>query len=384
MTIVTHYNQLSYTLGNGTVDVQVSIQGGHITARFKPSGQLIEPFAVAPWWNESIHSDEPLTNVLRGCFFCLPAGLASEYRGVRYPTHGETANGIWNYISEEDADGVRRLSLMTQTGSDRISIRKNITIKEGHPVIYLQDVVSRAAGKYPVGYHPTLQLPADIGSSRVDFSMPVFASTSPTHIEDPAQGGYSLLKENHPITDFTRVPTCTGTTVNVLKVPFTRGYEDIFMLASDETKDFCYVAVTVPSKGYVYFQLKNPRKLTGTMFWTSNAGRHYAPWSGRSHGIMSINEVCSNYYYGMAGAEQPGFIGPTRCRTYHSFDQALQPFELILGAAPTPAGFEGVADIVPAGNQKVHIIGIRDEVIEVNCDLSFIGEPGVYKSLINT
>lgn len=370
--IVQHFNHLSYQLTNKSLDVKVTIQGGHLTADFNSDEAIFSPFAIAPWWMDSCSIDSPLERVLRGCFFCLPAGLESDYEGRHYPTHGETANNTWNLLLHEQNGDSGRMMMETRIG-EQITVRKEIKINSGEPVVYLKDTVSGAKGAYPVGYHPTLQLPDELHSTYIDFSPPVFASTAPTHIEDPSKGGYSLLKEDHRITDFSKVPTIDGSIVDITAAPFTRGYEDIFMLASDKNQSFSFATVTFPSQNYLYFQLKNPRVLTGTMFWTSNAGRHYAPWCGQSHGIISINEVCSNYYYGMAAAQTPGKLGDSDSRTYHFFTGSPDSFSIMMGAVPVPEGFTRVADVIP-DPEGIVVIGTKGERIRIKCSLSFLDD----------
>src|SRR4030095_10217321 len=59
-------------------------------------------------------------------------------------------------------------------------------------------------------------------------------------------------------------------------------------------------AVTFAKERYAWFALKNPRVLASTIFWISNGGRHYAPWSGRHVNVMGIEDVTANFHKGLA------------------------------------------------------------------------------------
>ena len=95
-----HQGQPSYTIENGSVSAQTTVQGGHVTAQFRGKNRVINPFFVAPWWRESrLEGVDEVVNVLRGCWFCLPFGANTlPLNGRKYPVHGQTANGAWERV----------------------------------------------------------------------------------------------------------------------------------------------------------------------------------------------------------------------------------------------------------------------------------------------
>ena len=106
--------QPSWELGSTHVRAFVARTGGHLgPVTFRLGSRAIEPFSVAPWWNEKLDaSHPPVIRVLRGDFFCMPfGGNASTYRGERHPIHGEVANANWKFESLETIDDRATLHL---------------------------------------------------------------------------------------------------------------------------------------------------------------------------------------------------------------------------------------------------------------------------------
>ncbi len=91
--------QPSWRLQSKRVEAFVTRTGGQLApVTFDLGrGRKVQPFAIAPWWNETLGRDQPaMLRVLRGDFFCMPfGGNDKPYRGERHPPHGETANRNW-------------------------------------------------------------------------------------------------------------------------------------------------------------------------------------------------------------------------------------------------------------------------------------------------
>ena len=393
--IRTYYGQPSYTLGNNLVDVYISVQGGHLTADFKASnaggsnanteggnsgygkntGRTISPFFVAPWWKEAPYQNEDeIIKVLRGDFFCLPFGGNNEpYNGKKYPVHGETSNRNWDFISKRDTETEDEIVLSMDLKIGSGSVQKNIKLRKDEPVIYSSHRVSGFTGKAPIGHHPILKFPETTGSGIIDISPPTAGFTTPVPIEDPALGGYSRIKPGEEIKDLHSVPCIDGSMIDIGRYPTSFGYEDIVIFINDSVKDFVYSAVSFPSKGYLYFQLKNPRVLAETLLWMSNGGRHYAPWNGRVRGVLGLEEITGFYHYGIKASLNDNFFKDRGYKTYIEFtEDKLFDVKLIMGTVPVDKDFKGVKDIVKKDSYTVTIIGRGNEQIDVPCRLDFL------------
>jgi len=370
--IVDNQGQPSYLLQNDRVKVHVTVQGGHLTATFNDS---ISPFFTAPWWEEAdIGEIDQIIKILRGDFFCLPFGANTEpYEGQQHPIHGQTCNDCWDYVALDDHDGAKALRLKMDLDADGGTVEKIIRLRDGEPLIYSEHIVTGLEGKSPAGHHAILQFPQEPASGIIDMTEPVTGFTTPTPIEDSAMGGYCLLKPGQEISDRTKVPCCDGGTADLTRYPTRKGYEDVVLFISDTSKQFVFTAASFPEQGYLYFQLKDPGVLPQTLFWLSNGGRHYAPWSGRLSGVLGMEEIAGFYHYGIKESLEPNFLQERGFKPFVEFSKD-QPtsIKVIVGVVPIAGDFQGVEDIVPGAGGEITILGKGGESINVPCNLDFL------------
>ena len=206
---------------------------------------------------------------------------------------------------------------------------KTVCIREGDPILYLNHRVIGLFGSLPVAYHPTLLLSEKVGSCILSVSKPVGVFTAPTQVEDPSSGGYSLLKPDVEVADLSGVPTAFGSTVDLTRHPISSGFEDVTLLASNTQMEFAFTAVALPEAGYLYFQLKDPRRLRSTFLWMSNGGRHYPPWNGRVRNVLGVEEVTSFFHYGAKESAEPNALSDRGIATAISFNGGTEDFPLL-------------------------------------------------------
>jgi hypothetical protein len=371
-TIVNNHGQPSYLLKNDQVTVHVTVQGGHLTATFN---EIISPFFTAPWCSEADIGDiDPIIKVLRGDFFCMPFGANVEpYEGQNHPVHGKTANDCWEWVDVDNSNPEKALRLKMDLNADGSAVDKIIRLRDGEPVVYSEHVVTGFEGKSPVGHHATLQFPTEPGAGMVDMTEPVCGFTPPAPIEDPAMGGYSLLKPGEEISDRTNAPCCDGGRADLTRYPTRKGYEDVVIFVSDASKEFVFAAASFPDEGYLFFQLKDPRVLAETLFWLSNGGRHYAPWNGRIKGVLGMEEITGFFHYGIKESVQPNFLQQRGAKTFLEFkkDQPTS-IKVIMGVVPIGKDFGGVQDITRSSDGEITILGKGSETIAVPCNLDFL------------
>lgn len=367
-----HFGKFSYVVESNRTCARVTEIGGHVTAEFQLGGKTVDPFFVAPWWGEGRKElagtcDDPL----RGVFFCFPFGMSGNYGGINRPCHGFVPARAWEFCEETREDG-HTLTMSIQVPEEHAEVRQSVTVRDGETVLYLSDTVTGAEGAYPVGFHPTLRIPETPCSAIVDLSPYERCMTAPTHIEDPAKGGYCALPKDYEVTDETAVPTVYGETVNLKRQPFTRGFDDIYMYVFDQSRDFDYGTISVPSEGYLYFQLKNPAQLSNSMIWTSYCGRHYAPWNGRVNGCIELGAATNYFFYGLPGANARDPLTDAGFVMHHMFDGSPREYKLICGVVEIPADYPGVASIAKKDAETITITGRDGSVIETACRVDFL------------
>ena len=371
--IINHYNRPSYTIANEKLKVYITVEGGHLTADFFLGGKVINPFFIAPWWREAPYLNEDrILNILRGDFFCMPfGGNEDEYNGINYPVHGETCNNSWELENWDKQEDTQKICLAMDLSLQHGRVKKQIEIRENEPIIYSTHSFEGLSFKTPVGHHPTLIFPEEVGSGIIDFSPIKKAFTTPVPTENPENRGYSRLNPGIEITDLKKIPAIDGSTMDITKYPTPFGYEDIVLLINDDSRRFSYSAVTIPSKGYLYFQLKNPRVLSKTLLWMSNGGRHYPPWNGRVRAVMGIEEITAYYHYGIRQSIEKNHLQELGVNTYLDINEDTK-IKLIIGLIPIKEDFKGVKDIQEKDENTITIMGKNGEVIDVPCDITFL------------
>ena len=341
--------QPSWRVASMDVEAFVTRMGGQIgPVTFDRRGRRVQPLAVAPWAQEKQASDlPPILGALRGDFFCLPfGGNAKPFGHERHPIHGETANASWTPESLEKKGAATTLHLSLKTKVRRGRVDKFITLVDGHHAVYARHQISGMKGPMCLGHHAMLQFPDRAGSGVVSTSPFVFGQVLPEPTERPEHRGYSLLKPGAEFASFENVPTITGEKTDLSCYPARRGFEDLAMIVSDPAAPFAWTAVTFPRERYVWLGLKDPRVLRSTLFWFSNGGRHYPPWSGRHVGVLGLEEVTSYFHFGLAESARKNTLSQRGYATSIPLSPE-RPLEVnyIMAASSIPAGFDRVAAV---------------------------------------
>jgi hypothetical protein len=371
--------QDSWEVATREVRAFVTRVGGHlgpVTFRFPSRG--VQPFSVAPWWNEKPGtSNPPIIRVLRGDFFCMPfGGNASKHRNERHPVHGEVANANWSFRSLQRDDDRATLHLSLQTRVRRARVDKYITLIKGQRAIYSRHVVSRASGAMCIGQHAMLRFPDEPESGAISTSPFVYGRVFPEPLERPENRGYSLLQPGAAFDSLDRVRTITGDVTDLSRYPARRGFEDLVLMASDDRAPFAWAAVTFPGQRYVWLALKDPRVLRSTILWISNGGRHYPPWSGRHLNVMGLEEVTANFHYGLKESVAPNPLSKRGIATSVALDPR-RPLVVnyIMAVAEIARGFDRVAGVEAARN-GVRLTSNTGKSVHVPLELSFLSGGG--------
>ena len=316
-----------------------------------------------------------MLQALRGDFFCLPfGGNDTVFRGEKHPPHGETANARWQFESLDSAEGRPTLRLGLQTTVRLGRVQKEIMLADDQNVVYCKHTISGMSGPMNLGHHAMLKFPEAPGSGVISTSPFAYAQVFPGDFEKAESYGYSCLKAGAEFSSLRSVPLAVGGNADLTHYPARRGYEDLVMLVSEMGVPFAWTAVTFPQQRYVWFALKNPRVLRETVFWISNGGRHYPPWSGRHTGVMGLEEVTSYFHHGLAESVQPNPISAKSFPTCLTLDPAhplVVPY--IMGAVPIAWKCDHVSSIEPAeGGSAICLCFDNGQRLTVAVDVDFL------------
>ena len=121
-------------------------------------------------------------------------------------------------------------------------------------------------------------------------------------------------------------------------------------------------------EGDLYLSLRNPLEIPTTMFWHSNGGRDYAPWSGRHFGCLGVEEGAANHMLGLSTEKDFPGSGEVHLSQGRCVDVSH-----VIGAITWPSR-EPVAKIeYEAGELRLTGEGGSSRVIPFNGD--FLGLP---------
>lgn len=361
--------QPSWPIRSSTVEAWLTRRGGHLApVTFRLGGKTVQPYLVPPWAGKKIPASTPrILEVLRGDFFCLPFGRDPARPGS--PLHGETSNADWGAPIVVRAAG--RETLCTElalTAPRGGRVRKELTLRDGHPVVYSRHVISGLTGAATFAHHPCLRFrPAD-GEAVITTSGFRFGQVLP----DGRAGDRTLARPGAIFRQLERMPLRGGGFADFSRYPARWGHDEQIQLATAPAKPFAWTAVTWPEAGHAWFVLKDPRVLPGTLFWFSNGGVDVAPLDGELTAVLGIEDLCSHFGSGPAASAAPNTFNRRGCRTA----AILRPGEeadvrTIMGVVALPRGFTRVARIL-AGRGRITFFSPEGRRASIPLDHGFL------------
>ena len=357
------HGEASFALANRDVEVWLTRRAGHMgPVRFRLGKRWVQPYALAPWEPRDLADNfPPILKVLRGDWFCLPFGSSKGVRDV----HGETANEAWEPVETSSS----RLVLEMRVKAPACTVRKILSIREGHRAVYQEHRIEGLQGRYNFGHHAVLQFPEG-GEYHISTSPFKFGSVKPEAFSDPLNKEYGALKTGGRFTSLDKVPLANGGFTSLAEYPARRGFEDLIMVSS-RPGDFAWTAATLD--GYVWISLKDPRTLPSTLFWISNGGRHGAPWNGRHFGRLALEEVCSHFSDGLEHARRNLLKEHGVPTSLHFKAKEAKSIRSIHVVHPVAKGF-GRVERIERGQGGDHILvhGVGGKTARVPVDWAFL------------
>lgn len=353
------HSQPSWVVSTPQVEMAVTATGGMIApvTFYRDTGNPVQPYYISPWQDEGLRLDVPVLVALRGDFFCMPFGGNSDaFKGEQHPPHGEVAGSQWHHVETTHHGPVTTLKLELETHARPGKVTKELSLVEGHNVVYGSDTIQGFAGPSPLGHHATLAMPEKQGSLRIATSPFRFGYTNPGVFSDPVKREYQSFAIGARFTDLTQVPLMFkgAPDADATKLPTRQGYADLLQIFYDPG-EIAWTTATHREEGYVWFSLKDPAVLNSTVFWIENHGRHGVPWNGRNN-CLGLEDVTAFFADGLAASAQPNILTKEGVKTAVELS-ADHPtvVRYIQGVAKVPAGFEQVKTLEFAPGQVTFV-----------------------------
>ena len=381
------HSQPSFVLANEQVSVAITKRGGHMApVVFKNGdGQQITPYYISPWQDEKpVDMPADVLVPLRGDFFCMPfGGNASEYKGEKHPPHGETATGLWSFVDDETSEpGVSRLTLALETHIRKGRVTKEIFLRERHPVVYQRHTVEGFVGPTPVGHHATLAMPNEKEVFALSTSPFRLGMTNPGVFSDPAEGEYQMLAVGKTFGNIKEIPTLfkDPDVVDCSRLPLQQGFADLFVVVADtDALDGkpAWTAAVNTKEHWVWFSLRDPRRLPMTAFWLENHGRHSFPWNGRNQ-CLGLEDICGFFADGLAESVDANLLSDQGVATaITGSDATPTDIRSIQGAVSVPAAFDRVEEIA-FGDNEITLRSESGQFVTVALNYKFVLGEGMH------
>jgi len=362
--------QSSWIMSNNNVELAITEQGGQMApvTFYRDSDKPVQPYYINPWHEEDIAIDEPLFKPLRGDFFCMPFGAVNNYEGEHHPIHGEPSTDKWDFFGLSKTDGITKLELGMKTKIRSGKVKKSIQLIDNHNSLYIQHELSGYSGEMTLGHHQILALPEEKGSVRVSTSPIHFGMTMERDYLSCFIDEYYALKPGQKFKDPKKVATIWKDEpfADLTSFPARKGFMDVAALYSKQGSDPSWTTAAVPSMGYLWFSLKDPKVLPQTLMWISNGGRHASPWSGRNL-CLGLEDTCGCFADGLTKSAENNIVNKNGIPTIINLDPE-KPLIVnsIQGVVKIPQSFTKVKAIQFKENKLVFIsvdgIGVETDV----------------------
>lgn len=330
------HGEPSIPLRSSTTAGWITLRGAHVApVEFDLGSRVVQPYSLAPWLPEEQRDQDPLLQVLRGDFFCLPFGPQAAG-----PGHGVVAAGTWTVVDQSPHAVTLRIDA-TDIGA---TVTKTVSVRDGDTSLYQQFDIDGLDGVFNYGTHPVLDM-SDYPQGSVELTTsPIrWGSVAPTLFSDPARGEHQILQIGARFTSLDQVPLEGGGNLDLRHLPTPPGHEDLVMFAPRSESGMAWNALRYPD--FAWFSLRRIDDFPATVLWVTNGGRSQPPWSSRHVGRIGIEDVCSYFAEGHAPSITGALdsVGIPTARQFRS-DQPVR-LRVVHGVAAIPPGFGSITDI---------------------------------------
>lgn len=341
--------QPSWILTSDEVEAAVTVRGGHMApvTFFRASGRPVRPYYISPWQGRGVSTGEPVLDVLRGDFFCMPFGSDNRRAGEDHPTHGETAGSPWRLrgLEKRGRDAELRLCMDTKARPGRIT--KSISLVGGENVLYIEHELAGSSGPICLSHHATLAVPEEPGSLRLSASPLRLGRVAPRAALTNVGNEYYALAPGRRFSSLRKVPTIwkDDPWEDCGSLPHRSGFMDVIAIYPRQRRLPAWTAAAVPSQGYLWFALRDARVLPQTTLWMSNGGRHAKPWAGVNR-CLGVEDGCAYFASGLAESARRNDLNahgiPTVVRLHPRRTMTIRHIQ---GVARIPASFDRVKSV---------------------------------------
>ncbi len=295
----------TWTIQSKFVKAQVQSLGAMLgPAWFSVDGRSIQPFAVAPWGQDSGPEHRGLPNILkrlRGEWVCVPFGIEGD--GRRLPgdwlpiqgsgeieslPHGRSSNAEWQ-VAGIRGDRLDLILTYPEPHPVRL-LRRSIWASSREPRLHLSLVVEvRRSCELPIGVHPTFHVPVEPRQALLVLGDSARAWTPPV----PLESAITRFRSDVRGARLDCIPLLDGGSENITRLPLPYPAEEIVLVPSTSGE----AALRNLEEHYTVALSWDARAFPACQLWLSNCGRSYYPWNSRFR-ALAIEPICAAFDFG--------------------------------------------------------------------------------------
>jgi hypothetical protein len=275
-------------------------------AWFRIGRTEVQPFAIAPWWQDSGPEYDALPKILqrlRGEWPCVPFGierapgdLPADWEGqgegdllISPQPHGLSSNAEWELL--ERADDRIELALEYPKSHPVRRLVRSVRASSARPELEMTlQIQMRVPCALPIGIHPIFRLPGIPRRALLELGEQTRAWTPPIPL-DPRVARFRLGVRGVPLN---RIPLIDGAE-DITRLPVPYAAEEI-VLATGHSG---LATLTNCDERYAVTVVWDPKVFPACQLWLSNRGRDYYPWNSRFLAV-GIEPVCAAFDFGIA------------------------------------------------------------------------------------
>lgn len=358
------HGEPSLSISSSTVRAWVTLRGGHVApVEFSLESGTFQPYSLSPWLPGELEDLDPLLDVLRGDFWCMPFGEQPDG-----PAHGHVACGQWTPVKVDP----RTVTMTIDARDIGARVDKTISLRDGQSALFQELTITGLDGDFSYGTHPILDLShLPPGIARISSGAVRWSSVFTGEFSKPSLGETQVLLPGAQFTSLASIPLIDGGSLDLSRYPTSMAHEDLVMLSQlGDDNSIGWTAVSAP--GYVWCALKDVRDFPSTVLWVSNGGRTQEPWLGRHVGRLGVEDVCSYFHEGLVASREDRLRdqGIPTARTFAS--DVPVTMRTVQAMVASPPGFAQVVDISTNTPGRITLTDELGCVIEALIDWQYV------------
>jgi hypothetical protein len=364
----------SFTLSNGSLRLVTLTGGGHIAELNYAEESSVSPLWIPPWTTIEPHSyrerrhgadygtitEGKLLSGLTGHNICLDyfGSPSAEESKQGLSQHGEAPSSLWIPARRRISDSEATLALRTRLPVARLDFEREITLRDGEPIVYFRETVTNLA-KADHFFHWTQHVtlgPPFLAPGEVTVSIPATRGMTFPHGYDE---GKALLQSGKTF-EWPKAPRTPKGSVDLTHPLTQQGLGYVVGVLLDPQAEWGFIAALNQQLGLLLAYCFRRADFPWVVLWEENKAIEAVPWKGETVALglefgTTPLPVSRRENFTAGG---PLFGVPTVACIPARGEKVVRYLSLL---TPLPADFGPIQSIAP-GDSEIVITGAASSV----------------------